>query len=345
MTGDRRTYEVLVCGGGAFGSTLASLLAANGKKTAIWVRSQAQADEINNQHSNGKYLGDAPLDPGLKAVTDLGAAVPEAPVILMAIPTQALRSVARVVGDYLKGDQILAHAAKGLELGTYKRVSEILREETCARKIGVISGPNLAKEMIQGQPAGALIASRYPEVCRRFQDLYQGSLLRLYNGSDVIGTEICGAFKNIIAFMVGIAHGKGFKDNTKSLLVTRGLNEMVQFGVTSGAEFETFGGLAGVGDLMATCYSPFSRNRTVGERVGQGENWRDVVAAFGSVVEGITTTQAVYEKAIKLGLDLPIVTALYRVLYENAPIDAMENMLMSLPVGAEISRLSWRQHT
>ncbi len=329
------TRDVVVIGGGAFGSTLASILAAQGKKIALWVRSTEQANEINSQHSNGKYLGSSPLDASLTAITDLQEAVKSAPALLLAIPTQSIREIARKVGDHVSGDQIIVHAAKGLELGTYARVSDILREETCVRKIGVLSGPNLAKEMILGQPAGVVVASAYPEVSKVFQELYFGSLLRVYRGSDVVGTEIAGAFKNIVAFMVGIAHGMGYLDNTKALLITRGLHEMVRFGVASGGEPETFSGLSGVGDLMATCYSPFSRNRQVGERVGRGENWREIVKTFGSVVEGITTTKAVFERAQELKINLPLVSGLYSVLYKDQSLKDLADYLMHLPAATE----------
>ena len=330
--------DIFVIGGGAFGTTLASTLANNSNKVAICVRTQEQAHEINQQHRNKRYLGDAPLAKNLEAICNLEEGIKRAKVLLMAIPAQSFRSVAAVVGEHVMGDQIIVHATKGLELGTYKTMSEIIREETCVRKIGVLSGPNLAKELIINHPSGALVASRYPEVWENVQKLFLGSPMKIFRGKDVIGTEIAGSFKNIVALAAGIADGMGYKDNTKSLIVTRGFSEMARYGAALGADPLTFGGLAGIGDLMATCHSTLSRNRSVGEKIGQGENWQEVVAKLGSVAEGVPTTKAVYEGAQVLKIKLPIVESLYNLLYSNSKLDEITQSLMTLPSGFEISK-------
>jgi len=333
--------DVLVLGGGTFGTALASLLADQGRRVKLWVRREEQAEQINTTRKNERYLPDFELPASLEAVTDLGAAVKGAPLLLMVIPSKQFRNVARQVGDHLEGDQLVVHATKGIEIETFKRMSEVLREETCALKIGVLSGPNLSREIMAGHPAGALLASRYNEVVAKAQELFAGSRMRLYGGRDVIGTEVGGAFKNIIALAAGMAAGLGFGDNTKALLITRGLSEMARFGVAVGGDVFTFGGLAGIGDLMATCASPLSRNHQVGARMAKGETLQDILASTHQVAEGVPTTKAVYRQTVAMGLDLPIVRAVYARLYENWTNEQVVENLMTLPVGAELARLHY----
>lgn len=273
----RDAVDALVLGGGTFGTALAALLTDQGRRIQLWVRRPEQAEEINTHHKNSRYLPDFDLPAGLVATSDLAQAVPGAPLVLMVIPSRAFRQVARQLGDSLQGDQILVHATKGIEIATFKRMSQVLREETCALKIGVLSGPNLSREIMAGHPAGSLLASRYAEVVTRTQVLFAGSRLRLYGGQDVIGTEVGGAFKNIIALAAGLSVGLGFGSNTQALLITRGLSEMARFGVAVGADVFTFGGLAGIGDLMATCASPLSRNHQVGARLAKGEGLDEIL--------------------------------------------------------------------
>ena len=351
MTGKRRPrvapassgqQDVLVVGGGAFGTTLAHSLAAIDRRVLLWVRREDQARAINETHENPGHLPGLTLASGLRATTDLRDAVRRSPIVLVVVPSRWFRGVAREIGDHLVGDQILVHATKGIEQGSFKRMSEVLKEETCALKIGVLSGPNLAREMAQGKPAGALVASRFDEVVHRVQGLFQGSLLRLYGGHDVIGAEIGGAFKNIIALAAGVVDGLALGDNMKALLITRGLSEMARFGVALGAEVFTFGGLAGIGDLMATCASPLSRNHQVGVRLAAGESVNDIEASMSSVAEGVPTTRAVHEQALARGLDLQIVRGVYGVLYGGAaPAEAIRELLQS-PAGDEMAALRFK---
>jgi glycerol-3-phosphate dehydrogenase (NAD(P)+) len=335
----RDEVDVLVLGGGTFGTALASLLTDQGRRVALWVRRPEQADEINSEHRNSRYLPDFELPAGLRATSDLAKAVPGAPLVLMVIPSKSFRQVAGQLGDHLQGDQVLVHATKGIEIATFKRMSQVLREETCALKIGVLSGPNLSRELMAGHPAGSLLASRYDEVVAKTQALFEGSRLRLYGGRDVIGTEVGGAFKNIIALAAGLSVGLGFGSNTQALLITRGLSEMARFGVAVGADVFTFGGLAGIGDLMATCASPLSRNHQVGARLAKGENLEDILASTHQVAEGVPTTEAVYRQALEMRLDLPIVRAVHARLYEGWSNQQVVEHLMTLPVGAELARL------
>lgn len=335
----RNDMDVLVVGGGTFGTALASLLADNNRRVKIWVRRKEQAEEINTEHQNSRYLPGFDLPESLEAINDMDQAIRSTPVVLMAIPSKSFRAVARQVGQYIEGDQILIHATKGIEIETFKRMSEILREETCALKIGAISGPNLSKELMAGHPAGALIASRYNEVIRAAQALFDGSRMRLYGGKDVIGTEIGGAFKNIIALAAGLAAGLGMGDNTKALLITRGLSEMARLGVAMGADVFTFGGLAGIGDLMATCASPLSRNHQVGSRLAKGENLDDILASTNQVAEGVPTTKAVHRHIETMKLDLPIANAVYARLFGGWNNEKIIEYLLGLPVGTELAKL------
>src|SRR4030095_8004004 len=254
----------------------------------------------------------------------------------------SFREVTRQVGDYLSGEQVLVHATKGIEPVTYRRMSEIFKVEACALKIGVISGPNVAKELMKGDAAGAVIASHYEEVIRKIQNLYGGSSLRLYGGHDVIGAEVGGAFKNIIALVTGCASGMGFGDNTKSLVITRGLFEMAQYGVALGADVLTFGGLAGIGDLMATCNSPLSRNYQVGIRLSKGESLQEIIDSTRQVAEGVPTTRAVHEQAKVLSLDLPFVRSAHATLYEGHSVRDLFLRLSERPTAMEMVRLAMR---
>lgn len=338
----RESWDVAVLGGGSFGTALATLLAEVKRRLIWWVRRPEQAEEINSRHTNHRYLPDCELPPNLRATADLEQAVCGTRVLLLVVPSKAFREVARQIGDGLGGDQILVHGTKGIELETFRRMSEVLREETCALKIGVLSGPNLAREILAGHPSGALLASRYDEVAEAVLPLFSGSRLRVYSGRDVVGTEVAGSFKNIIAIAAGVADGLGLGDNAKALLLTRGLSEMARFGVALGGEVMTFGGLAGVGDLMATCASPLSRNHQVGERLARGERLTDILSSMAQVAEGVPTTRSVHHKARQLGLELPIVRAVHGLLYEDWEVTRALGFLMSLPTGTELAALRYR---
>ena len=337
----RKELEVLVVGGGTFGTAVAAILAEMEKLVKIWVRREEQAEEINEKHTNSRYFPNHILPSNLKATTDLAGSVEGTPVILMAIPSRSFRLVAREVGDHVEGDQVVCHTTKGFEIETFKRMSTILREETCTLKTGVFSGPNLAVELMDGFPAGATVASCYNEVVTVVQDLFRGGRVRVYGGRDVVGTEMASAFKNIIALASGLSDGMGFGDNTKALLLTRGLSEMARLGVSMGADVFTFGGLTGIGDLMATCASPLSRNHQVGERLAKGEKLDEILGSMTQVAEGVPTTEAVYRHTVSIGLDLPIVRAMHGILYEAWKVEDALSQLMAIPVGDELSALRY----
>lgn len=339
----KKHLDVLVVGGGSFGTALATLLSETGKAFEMWVRREELAEEINTRHTNSRYANGHTLPKEIRATTNLAEAVKRASAILMAVPSKSFREVARAVGDTIQGDQILVHTTKGFELDSFKRMSTILREETCTLKTGVFSGPNLAGEIMARHPAGATVASHYNEVIDAIQGLFEGSgRIRVYGGHDVVGTEVGSAFKNIIALAAGASDGMGFGDNTKSLLLTRGLSEMARIGVALGADVFTFSGLTGVGDLMCTCASPLSRNHQVGARLAKGEALDDILNSMTQVAEGVPTTKAVQRYAESVGLDLPIVKAVYRLLFEDWKVPDALAQLMDLPVGDELAALRYR---
>jgi glycerol-3-phosphate dehydrogenase (NAD(P)+) len=339
----RDRADVAILGGGSFGSALALTVADQGHRVRLWVRREEQAAEVNERRTNGSYLASRTMPPSVLATTDLGHAVADAPVVLMVVPSRSFRQVARAVGDHLSGEQVLVHATKGIEVEGFVRMSEILRQETCARKIGVLSGPNLAAELVAGHPAGAVVASRYDEVVAAVQALFRGAHLRVYGGRDLVGVEIGGSFKNVIAIAAGLSDGLGFGDNARALLLTRGLGEMAQLGVAVGGDVFTFGGLAGVGDLMATASSKLSRNHQLGERLATGQDVAAAIASMKHVVEGVPTTEAVHRRARQVGLALPIVGAVHALLYEGKSPAAVLGDLMALPVGSELAMLRFRR--
>jgi len=336
------SVDLCIVGGGSFGSALALVVAGRGRRVRMWVRRQEQADEINREHTNKPYLEQRRLPDEVSATCDMQEAVAGTPVVLMAVPSKSFREVARSVGEHIRGDQVLVHATKGIEVPTFSRMTQILREETCALKIGVLSGPNLAAELVQGHPSGAVIASRYDEVVRSVQALFAGAHLRVYGGRDVVGVEFAGAFKNIIAIAAGVADGFGFGDNARSLVITRGLSEMALMGSSLGGDVFTFGGLAGVGDLVATCNSKLSRNHQVGERLAQGQDLDTILRGLRFVAEGVPTTDAVHRRAASIGLRLPICEAVHSVLFQGCSATSAMQMLMTLPVGDELSALRYR---
>ena len=322
--------HVGVVGGGSWGTAIAQILGDNGHDVLFWMRDEAVAEEINATHRNPKFLAESDLAATIRATTDLSRIGKETHVIFLVVPSHGLRAVARALGDNLDGSHILIHAVKGIAPGTFKRMSELLREETCTRKIGVLSGPNLAKEVAMHHPSATVIGSRFEEVIEAGRSLLWSKAFRVYGSPDVVGTEIGGAVKNVMAIASGIAQGLGFGMNTMSLLLTRGLAEMARLGVAEGAQLQTFQGLSGIGDLMATCFSPLSRNYQVGNRLAKGESIDTIVGGMRQVAEGVKTTRTVHEWAKSSGVYMPITEGVYRMLFENARPEAVLSDLMDI---------------
>lgn len=341
----RRTATVL--GGGSWGTALAHLLGTHGYDTLLWMRDETLATDIMSTRVNTRYLDGYRIDEGVRTTTDLEQAAQHSHVIIVAIPSKAIREVARRIGQYVTGDQILISATKGLEAESLKRMSQILLEETCARKVGALSGPNLAAEVMAGHPSATVVASQFEEVIETAERMLAGPAFRLYGNFDIVGVEVAGALKNITAIAAGISAGMKFGANTLSLLMTRGLAEIARFGMALGAEQLTFMGLAGVGDLIATCSSPLSRNHTVGRRLAGGEKLDAIIDDMTMVAEGVNTTRAVASHCDHLGVDMPIATGMAQLLFDDASIQDVLGALMTrtsvyegfyVPIGAHVAR-------
>lgn len=319
--------KVAIVGGGSWGTTLAQLVAENDHQVTHWLRDPEVVHHINRHRTNPKYRPEVRLSPNVTATTELRA-IAESTLILIAVPSHALREIAFEMGSQLNGSHLLVHGIKGLEPETFKRMSSILKEETPCKRIGVISGPNLAEEISKGHPSATVVASNYNEVIESTATALRSSRFRVYAHDDLIGVELGGALKNIVAIASGMGHGMGFGDNTKAMLLTRGMAEIARLGVKMGAQFRTFGGLSGIGDLMATCFSPLSRNFRLGYRLAQGEKLDDVTRGLHQVAEGLKTARTVHEYALKHRIYMPITQAVYRVIDEGvSPQTAISNLM------------------
>lgn len=323
--------NVAVIGAGSWGTALASVLADNGHSVTLWVRNAKQAENINANHMNEKYLPDAKLSPKITATSDLNEAVADKPVVLLAVPSHAMRQMCRDLAPLLAQDVLLIHAVKGFELETLKRMSEVIHEElpkSIATRLAVLSGPSHAEEVVQRQPTTVVVASESEDSMLRSQDLLMNRNFRVYTNPDLVGAEIAGALKNIIALGAGMSDGLGFGDNAKAALLTRGLAEITRLGLKLGAMPPTFSGLAGIGDLVATCTSKHSRNWRAGYLLGQGKKLDEVLAEIGMVVEGVRTTRAANDIARREDVEMPIANVLYSILFEDKdPRQGVEQLM------------------
>ena len=292
-------------GAGSWGTTVAALTSHNAT-TTLWARRPQLADEINSTHINSAYLPDASLPESLRADSDLARALAGADVVAMAVPSLGFRSVIDEVSKHI-GDRVpIVSLSKGLEQSTFKRMSEVIADVMPSNPVAVLSGPNLAKEILAGQPAASVIACTDVAIARELVAVFSRPTFRLYTNPDVIGCEIGGVVKNVVAIAAGISQGFGFGENSKATLVTRGLAEMSRLGVALGAQSATFSGLAGMGDVMATCASMHSRNTQVGVRLGRGENIDEIVASMNMIAEGVKSSASVIELAHRYSVEMPI---------------------------------------
>ena len=332
---------IAVLGAGSWGTALANVAAENGHDVRLWSHRASQVAEINETHRNTKYLGDNPLNEGVVGVADMQAAVQDADIVLSVVPTKATREVAKQLVAALKNlDQsiTLMAATKGLEPGTYKRVSEMLAEEVPAkylRGLGVISGPSHAEGVITHDPTLVTAVSTDVAVAEKVQHALSNQVFRVYTNTDMIGSEIGGALKNVIAIGAGALESLGYDANAKAALFTRGLAEISRLGQAFGANPITFMGLSGVGDLFATATSVHSRNYRAGVQLGEGKKLADIIEHMGMVIEGISTTKVAHELAQKKHVEMPITSAIYRVLYENQDVKEAIQTLMGRPVSQE----------
>ena len=309
--------RVAVLGGGSWGTTIAHLCAHNAP-TVLWARDEETVDHVNRHHENRRYLEGYTLHEELTATTELADALSSADVLVVGVPSQAFRSTLQDAAPYVRPWIPIVSLTKGLELNTGKRMTEVIHDELPGHPVGVLTGPNLAKEILAGAAAASVIAMPDQAVAESLQDVFHSNMFRVYTNHDVVGCELGGALKNVIAIASGMADGLGAGDNTRSAVITRGLAEMTRLGVALGGEPMTFAGLAGMGDLIATCISPQSRNRTVGQRLGEGLSIEEVIAEMDQVAEGVKSCRMVQARARELDVSTPITDEVVSVCHEGA---------------------------
>ncbi|MEG0267591.1 MAG: NAD(P)H-dependent glycerol-3-phosphate dehydrogenase [Carnobacterium sp.] len=323
--------KIAILGAGSWGTALSMVLEENGHEVRLWSHSQNQVDEMNQLHTNKHYLPEAILPKNIKASADLTEVLDSVDAVLFVIPTKAIREVAQKVEASLKNQVVIIHASKGLEQGTHKRISIILEEEISAdnrKAVVALSGPSHAEEVAVKDLTTITAASPDLDSATFVQKLFMNDYFRVYTNKDIIGVELGAALKNIIALGAGALHGLGYGDNAKAALMTRGLAEISRLGVAFGADPLTFIGLSGVGDLIVTCTSVHSRNWQAGNLLGKGMTVAEVLNHMDMVVEGITTTKAVYELAKEKEIEMPITAAIYDVLYNEANVKMAVDSLM-----------------
>ncbi|MFG6114512.1 NAD(P)H-dependent glycerol-3-phosphate dehydrogenase [Halobacillus sp. MO56] len=323
--------KIAVIGAGSWGSALALVLADNDHDVRLWTHRQEQAEEINNAHTNEKYLKGITLPEAITAYHDLKEAVQDVSHIILVVPTKAMREVCQELKQVIDHPVTITHASKGIEPSTYKRVSEVIAEELpeeLYNAIVVLSGPSHAEEVSLRQPTTVTVSSGNLEQAELVQDLFINEKFRVYTSPDLVGVELGGALKNIIALGAGISDGLGYGDNAKAALITRGLAEITRLGTSMGANPLTFAGLSGVGDLIVTCTSPHSRNWRAGNLLGKGNDLEEVLDKMGMVVEGVRTTKAAYQFSKEQSVEMPITNGLYSILFEGAkPKDVVDQLM------------------
>ncbi|WP_028238853.1 NAD(P)H-dependent glycerol-3-phosphate dehydrogenase [Stutzerimonas azotifigens] len=322
-----RQQPIAVLGGGSFGTAIANLLVENGHGARLWMRDPAQAQAIRTERQNPRYLKGVTVLDGVEPVTDLAATVEACELIFVALPSSALRSALQPVAGLLAGKQLVS-TTKGIEAEGFKLMSEILAEIAPQARIGVLSGPNLAREVAEHALTATVIASPDEALCRNVQAVLHGRTFRVYASQDRFGVELGGALKNVYAIMAGMGAALGMGENTKSMLITRALAEMTRFAVKLGANPMTFLGLAGVGDLIVTCTSPKSRNFQVGYALGEGLTLEQAVSRLGEVAEGVNTLKVLKGKAEQEQVYMPLVAGLHAVLFEGRTLEQVIEMLM-----------------
>lgn len=327
--------RVTVFGTGAWGSTMAQVLFDAGNDVLLWGRSQDVVDEINNSHTNTKYLDAHVLPAALKATSDLNAAFAHSNVYVLAIPAQQLRQMLTEWKPFVSQDAIVISTLKGIEISTQMRMTEIIEEIWGVSKVGVITGPNLADELVLRQPAGAVAAAQTQELAEFIRTLFRTPYYRTYTSIDVMGCELAGAIKSVIALSVGISIGMGFGENTQAMLITRGLNEVARLCAAHGSDPLTAAGLAGMGDLVASCGSPLSRNRTFGEILGRTGSIEITRQQVAKTVEGVASAGAVVEIAHRVGVEVPVIESVADIVNGALTPTAALQRLMEITTKAE----------
>jgi len=320
--------SIAVLGGGSFGSAIANLLTGNGQPVRLWMRDPEQAAYIRLHGENPRYLKGVKINPLVEPVCDLDRVIAESELIFVALPSTALREALQPFAGQLAGKMLIS-TTKGIEANTFKLMSEILQEVVPEARIGVMSGPNLAREVAEYALTATVVASEDEALCQEVQRVLHGRSFRVYASSDRFGVELGGALKNVYAIMAGMAAAMGMGENTRSMLITRALAEMTRFAVKLGANPMTFLGLSGVGDLIATCSSPKSRNYQVGYALGEGLSLDEAVDRLGEVAEGVNTIKVLKARAEQLEIYMPLVTGLHAILFEGRTLQQVIGGLMS----------------
>lgn len=324
--------KATVIGAGSWGTALAVVLDSNGHDVRIWAREQEIADAINLDHHNPTYLPELALPPSITAYTDLADCARNRDLIVFATPSHTMREVSLRVKPYLEGDEIVVSVSKGIEIGSYLTMTQVLADTLSGTiiedHIGALYGPSHAEEVSRLKPTAVVSAAYSKSAALTIQQAFMTPMFRVYANHDLVGVEVGGSVKNIMAIAAGIVDGAGLGDNAKAALLTRGLQEMKRLGLRMGGSSDTFSGLAGIGDLIVTCTSEHSRNRYVGYHIGKGEKLGEIIARMAMVAEGVNTTKSVHGLALKLGVDMPITHRVYEILFEDkSALEAMRELM------------------
>ena len=322
-----RTISIL--GDGGWGTTLAVLLSKKGYRVTLWSAFAQYAKLLHSKRVNVKFLPGIRIPETIRITHNLALAIVDQSVIIFAVPSQYLRGVLRQCREIGCSNECLyLSAAKGIEVGSLKRMSEVIKDELGAINFAVLSGPTIAQEVVRGIPTAAVIASKKNSIRKCLQDICMTDRFRIYTNNDVIGVELGGSLKNVIALACGISDGLGFGTNTKAALLSRGLAEISRLGYSLGAKTKTFSGISGLGDLVTTCISPYSRNRFVGEQIGKGKSLKQITSHMQMVAEGILTAKSAYELSLRYHVETPIIKEVYLVLYKNkSPLKAVKDLM------------------
>jgi glycerol-3-phosphate dehydrogenase (NAD(P)+) len=320
--------NIAFIGGGSFGTALSILLAKKGNTVSIWDRDKSVVDEINNKRTNDRYIKNINIPDNVRAYDSIEEALSESEYVVLAVPSHVVRTACKNIKQIIKSHQILISIAKGIEVGSLKRISEIIKEELPNNPLVILSGPSHAEEVAVEIPTTVVVSSENMKYAEMVQDIFMTNKFRIYTNDDLVGVEIGGAVKNIIALAAGVSDGLGYGDNTKAALMTRGMHEIMKIGIKLGGRAETFSGLTGMGDLIVTCTSMHSRNRRAGILIGKGMSVEEATEKIGMAVEGITATKAFYELKEREKIDMPITDVLYKVLFtDKNPEEAVKELM------------------
>lgn len=332
--------RVAVIGTTAWGTTLAVMLAARGMEVVLWARTEDEADRLNRDRENAAHLPGVSFPETMRAASSPAEALEGAELAILAVPSQTMRNNLNIINDHLRAPTSILSLSKGIEIESSRRMSEVIAESLAPEfrhRIAVLSGPNFAQEVVLGLPTATVIAAADIEYAERIQKAISSASFRAYASDDVVGVELAGALKNVIALATGMSDGLGYGDNSRAALITRGLAEITRLGVAAGARPLTFAGLAGIGDLVATCTSRLSRNRFVGQELASGRPLQEILSSMSGIAEGMGTTAAARRLARRLGVEMPVTEQVYRVLFEGLAVKEGVPALMERELKQELS--------